>query len=151
MTDKKSHKNESRLIAAPVINQNPMGVLLPEPLLEFSQGSESRPTVVFRSEHLGEGNPVLGDQLMKEFIQALLQNPEPPQAMLFYNAAVYLVLDDSQVLEAIRQLAARGCEVLACKTSLQLLMPGRSPAVGRAAALAELTDRMRQARQLLWP
>lgn len=151
LPDRKNRKNGGLLTAAQAISQRPMSVLLPEPLLEFSQGSEARPTVVFRSEHLGEGNPVLGDQLMKELFQALLAYPEAPQALLFYNTAVYLVLDDSLVLDAMRQLAARGCEILACKTSLQILAPGRTPAAGRAAPLAELTDRMRQARQLLWP
>jgi len=151
LTERKPHSGNSRLHTPPVLNQQPIGVILPEPLLEFTSGGESRPTVAFRSEHIGEGNPVLGDQLMAQFLEALLAHPEPPLAMLFYNSAVYLTLDDSPVLDTLRKLADRGCEMLVCKTSLQMLSPGRPPAVGRPAAMAELTDRMRQARQMLWP
>ena len=136
---------------ATVISQSPLGVILPETMLDFSQGSEPQPTVVLRSESLGEGHPELGLQLMTEFFQALLDHPEPPAALLLYHSAVRLALDGSPVQDAIRQLAARGCEVLVCKTSLQKLAAGQRPLTGRVAALAELTDRMRQAGHLLWP
>ncbi len=151
MSERKSSKAARNHLAAPVISQNPLGVLLPEPLLEFSPGGDPQPTIALRSEHLGADNPVLGDQLTAEFLQALLRQHEAPQALLLYNTAVNLVLDTSPVLEAIRQLAARGCAVLACKTSLQILAPGQLPAVGRAVPMAELTDRMLQAPRLLWP
>ena len=128
-----------------------LNVILPEPLLELTRSHESRPTVVFRSEYLGEGNPVLGDQLMSEFLLSLLAHPEPPQALLFYNSAIHLTLEDSLVLESLRQLAARGSEILVCCTSLQMLAPEGKPAIGRPAAMIELTERMRQARLLLWP
>jgi hypothetical protein len=134
-----------------VLNHSTIGVVLPEPLLEFARSHETRPTIVFRSESVGEGNPVLGDQLMAEFLQALLAHPEPPQAMLFYNCAIHLTLDDSLVLEPLRQLAARGCEILVCQTSLQMLAPESEPAVGKPASMLELTNRMRQAHLLLWP
>lgn len=134
-----------------VINPNSLGVVLPVPMLDFKHSAEIRPTIVFRSESAGEGDPILGDKLMAEFLQALLIHPESPRAMLFYNSAIHLVLAESPLLEPIRQLASRGCEVLICRTSLQMLAPGQQPAVGTAAAMAELTDRMRQARLLLWP
>lgn len=136
---------------AAVLSQSPLGVILPETMLDFSRGSEQQPTIVLRSESLGEGNPELGRQLMAEFFRALLDHPEPPAALLLYHSAVRLVLDGSPVQDSVRQLAARGCEVLVCKTSLQALAAGQKPATGRSAALDELTDRMRQAGHLLWP
>jgi intracellular sulfur oxidation DsrE/DsrF family protein len=134
-----------------MLKSQPLNVILPDPLLAFTPGSDQRLTVVFRSERAGEDNPVLGDRLMIEFCQALLAHPDAPQALLFYNSGVHLVLDGSPVLDIIRQLAGRGSEVLACRTSLQLLAAESQPAVGRAAALAELVERMRQASLLLWP
>jgi len=151
LTERKNNKKNSQAITASALSQTPIGVLLPEPLLAFSQGGDPQPTVVLRSEHLGENNPVLGDRLMADFLQALQQHHEPPKALLLYNTAVNLVLETSPVLESIRQLAAKGCEVLACRTSLQVLAPDRMPVVGRAVPMCELTDRMLLARQILWP
>jgi hypothetical protein len=136
---------------ATLLTQNPLAVLMPETLLEFGGSREPRPTVIFRSEYTGEGDPVLGRRLTNEFVQALLDHPEPPQALLLYHSGVFLALDTSPVIDMLRQLMNRGSDILVCKTSLQYLAPDRLPAVGRPAPLAELIDRMRQAHLLLWP
>ncbi len=124
MPDKKTNRASHKAGTAKVLSQSPLGVLLPESLLEFSSSSEPRPTIVFRSEIMGEGDFELGAQLLSEFFQALLAHPEPPLALLFYNSAVKLVLKGSAVLDAISKLSSRGCEVLACRTSLQKLALG---------------------------
>ena len=136
---------------APVFSHATLGVLLPEPVLDFSAGGAGRLVVVFRSEYIGEGDPQLGGKLMQELLQALLDHPEPPRALLFYNSAVRLTQADSPVCGQLRQLSERGSALLICRSSLQALLPGHQPVVGRTAAFAELTDEMRQARQLLWP
>jgi hypothetical protein len=147
------NRNQSALEPAPAapLSQNALSVLLPEPLLEFDGIHDARPTVVFRSKHAGEGDPYLGSQLAAEYLEALYNHPEPPQTLLFYNSGIFLTLESSPVLELLRHLAKRGCEVLVCKTSLQALAPARQPAIGQVAPLAELIDRMRQAKCLLWP
>lgn len=135
----------------PVCKSTTVGVVLPESLLEFAHSHSCRPVVVFRSEQTGEGNPVLGDQLTAEFLQALLAHPEAPSAILLYNSAVHLALEDSLVLDSLRNLADRGCDIMICKTSLQMLVPDCEPAVGRPADMIEMLDRMRHAQKLLWP
>lgn len=134
-----------------VCKRSSIDVVLPETLLEFAHLQSGRPVVVFRSEQTGEGNPVLGDQLTIELLQALLSHPEPPAAVLFYNSAIHLTLEESQVLDPLRKLSDRGCDLLICKTSLQMLAPDCEPVVGRTADMIELVDRMRQANKLLWP
>jgi hypothetical protein len=136
---------------APIFSQNALEVLLPDPLMEYGGHRDSRLVVVFRSENAGEGDPVVGRILMAEYLQALLDHPEPPQALLFYHSAVQLVLEDSPFQDHVRKIASRGTEILACRTSLQLLAPGQQPCIGRAVPLATLIDRMRQASQVLWP
>jgi hypothetical protein len=132
-------------------SESTLEFLLPEPLFTFNDSQDSRPTVVFRSRYMGDGGQVLGERLVKEFLLALLAHPEAPRAILCFGTAVQLALDDSPYLDQLHQLAERGCEILICRTSLQSLAPGRQPSIGRAAALAELVDRMRQAHLLLWP
>jgi len=140
-----------KLSAATVRGSQTLGVLLPEPMLEITPGGRPDPTVILRSERLGEGDLELGSRLMKEFLQALLACPEPPQALLCYHSAVLLALEDSPVQDAMRQLEARGCEILVCASSLAALAGSRQLAAGRSATLAELVERMCKARQTLWP
>jgi hypothetical protein len=139
--------------AAPVsvFSPNSLEVLLPDPRMEFGSQHESRLVVVFRSEYAGEGDPLVGSILLAEYLQALLDHPVAPLALLFYHSGIRLVLDGSPVQDLIHKMAGRGTEILACRTSLLLLAPGQQPFAGRAASLAELIDRMRQASHLLWP
>lgn len=136
---------------ATILDAQAVNVVLPESLLEFSPSHGPRLVVVFRSEQTGAGNPVLGDQLTGEFLRALLTHPEAPAAILLYNSAVHLAQADSPVLTTLQTLAGRGCDILVCKTSLQILTPHDRPAVGRSADMVEMLDYLRQADKILWP
>jgi len=136
---------------APVFSQNSLEVLLPDTLPVFDGGRDGRLVVVFRTANVGDAGGPLSERLLKEYLQALLDHPEPPWAVLFYGSAVQLVLDESPVLDLLGRLAERGCELLACRSSLAELAAGRQPVVGRAAPLGQLVDRMRHAGTLLWP
>jgi hypothetical protein len=136
---------------APVFSQNPLEVVLPDPMPLFGDGREGRLVVVFRAATIGDADGLLADQLLREYLQALIDHPEPPLALLFYASGVRLTLDGSPVLDHLRSLLERGTDLLACRSSLSSIAPGRQPAVGRAAPLAHLIDQMRQAHVLLWP
>ncbi len=143
---------EKRTAGASTLTQTrPIGVVLPDPLLTEDYHAESLPTVVFRSQRMGEGDAELGEKLTAQFVAALLKHPEPPVAMLFYNSAVLLCLEGSALSEALRKLEVRGSELLVCKTSADKLAPDRQLAVGRACTMDELLSAMNNAQQLIWP
>ena len=130
-----------------------LGFILPDPLLDWAPSGGPGPTIALRSRELGDGSGSagLGRRLMAEFLQAACRFPQPPAAVIFYSGAVLLTLSDSQVLDSLKSLAGAGAELLICRASLLDLAEGRQPAVGRAAGWPELAERMRQARQVLWP
>ncbi len=135
------------------VKTDTLDFLLPDPLLDWQPSDGSGLIVAFRSAEIGGGSdrPDLGKRLMSEFLQAVGRFAPPPSALLFYGGSVALTRPDSPELPTLRQLAAKGTEILVCRISFEALAEGLKPAVGRLAGWPELADRMRLARQVLWP
>jgi selenium metabolism protein YedF len=81
--------------------------------------SGNRKTVVaVTSERMGSGDDELGTKLMVSFFRTLVMLEPAPSAVVFYNAGVKMALDDSPVLEHIRELAEKGTSVYLCTTCI---------------------------------
>ena len=79
----------------------------------------SRKTVVaVTSERMGSGDDKLGTKLMVSFFRTLVMLEPAPSAVVFYNAGVKMALDDSPVLEHIRELAEKGTSIYLCTTCI---------------------------------
>ena len=75
--------------------------------------------VVLSADHMGEGAEELGKILMKSFLYALTQQDELPDTILCYNGGAKLTCEGSESLEDLKDLAARGVEILTCGTCLK--------------------------------
>lgn len=157
MTEQNRRQRTAQVVRPAILTEGKaaenLGFILPDPLLDWTLSGGQGPTIALRSGVLGDGSGLagLGQRLMTEFLQAACRFPQPPAAVIFYSSAVLLTLPDSLVLDSLKVLAEAGTELLICRTSLLDLAEGRQPAVGRAAGWPELAERMRQARQMLWP
>jgi selenium metabolism protein YedF len=76
----------------------------------------SRTVFVISSDRLGRGDKDLGRQLMAKFVQQLQTQSPKPQAVLFYNAGVKLLVNGSPCLDGWRTLEHDGTDLLACGT-----------------------------------
>jgi selenium metabolism protein YedF len=76
-------------------------------------------TFLIQSEGLGRGDDELGHILMVNFLRLLGESAEKPAALLFWNAGVLLVCEDSWALAHLKTLEAKGVEILACTTCLE--------------------------------
>lgn len=86
---------------------------------EAGASPPSRGNVVFIASHeLGTGDPELGPVLMRMFILTLKESDPLPAAMIFVNSGVRLTTAGSLLLGDLRDLEARGVEVLSCGTCL---------------------------------
>jgi selenium metabolism protein YedF len=72
--------------------------------------------VVISSDKMGEGDDVLGQLLMSNFIKALKDLDRLPQKMVFYNRGVTLVTSGSTVIDHLKDLEKMGVELLLCAT-----------------------------------
>lgn len=73
--------------------------------------------ILFSNNKMGQGDDKLGEALMKSFMFALSES-NLPSAMLFVNGGVKLTTEGSDVLDTIKELEAKGVEVLSCGTCL---------------------------------
>lgn len=84
-----------------------------------SDENVSKNTVImFDKDKMGHGNDELGAVLIKGFIYTLTELEELPSALLFVNSGIKLTTTGSAVIEDIKQLEARGVEILSCGTCL---------------------------------
>ena len=106
--------------------------------------------VVFASDRMGQGDPALGEILMRAFLQSLVQM-EMPQKLLFYNRGVFLTLDDSQVLAELKGLEEMGVALLVCGTCLDFYKVRERLAVGQVSNMFTILESQMQADRIIRP
>ena len=70
------------------------------------------------SSTFGQGAEELGRILIKGLVYAFSQADEVPHRIVFFNDGARLTCEGSEMLDDIRELERRGCEVLTCGTCL---------------------------------
>lgn len=86
---------------------------------EATSQPHSRTTVVaVTSEKMGIGDDELGARLIVTFFRTLVMVEPAPSAIVFYNSGVKLAMDDSPVLDYIRELLEKGTSVYLCTTCI---------------------------------
>ena len=107
--------------------------------------------VVLSADHMGEGAEELGKILMKSFLYALTQQDELPDTILCYNGGAKLTCEGSESLEDLKDLAARGVEILTCGTCLNFYGITEKLQVGSVTKMYAIVERMRSADRVIKP
>ncbi|HFC98579.1 MAG TPA: sulfurtransferase-like selenium metabolism protein YedF [Thermosulfurimonas dismutans] len=115
-----------------------------------------RPEGIFRvilvdSDRMGEGDEELGRKLMVNFLQTLPQVSPLPQALIFYNRGVFLTVEGSPVLSALRELEGKGVKILSCWTCLSHYDLEDKLRVGQASNMYEILSLLMRADRVLRP
>lgn len=113
--------------------------------------AKQKRVVVIASDCMGEGDPVLGRQLLKGFIFALTQLEELPDTMLFYNGGAAMTCEESPALADLKSLAERGVEILTCGTCLNHYGLTERLAVGEATNMYVIAETMMNAGSVIKP
>jgi selenium metabolism protein YedF len=74
--------------------------------------------LLLTSSGLGEGEPDLGEKLLRAFLTQLLEHGSVPARIICINSGIFLTTEGSAVLDLMRQLEEQGSEVLSCGTCL---------------------------------
>lgn len=108
-----------------------------------------RVVVIVNGEQMGRGDDGLGAKLQGNFFRTLVGIEPKPDTIVFYNSAVRLLAPDSVSLEALKQLADSGVDLLACVTCLEFYALTEKIAVGFVSNMREITQRMLSAAKVI--
>ncbi len=115
----------------------------PEAVAALSSAPAAGPLVLVISEdQMGRGNRELGGVLVRSFFHTLGEIEPRPDVIIFFNAGVWLVADNSPVLEDLCSLEASGMSLLACGTCLDYFELRERLAVGRVSNMYEIAETM---------
>ena len=115
-------------------------------------GKDRGPFVVILSDnHMGRGDDVLGDVLIRSFIHTLLQLNPLPDTIICYNAGVKLAMKDSAVLDDLQQLGQAGVDILVCGTCVNYFGLAGQVAAGHISNMYDIAETMAGATRLLRP
>ncbi|MDP3386368.1 MAG: sulfurtransferase-like selenium metabolism protein YedF [Eubacteriales bacterium] len=95
---------------------------------------------VIGSNLLGRGSEELGKILMKGFIYTLTQMEYPPSKIVFLNAGIYLTCIESESLDDLKQLMAKGTGIVSCGTCLNFFNLADKLAVGEVSNMYEIVE-----------
>ena len=102
--------------------------------------------VILRTDRIGEGDPQLGERILRTFLQKVHALPRL-EALLFYNAGVKLVGPESPVRAELTLLEENGVDLVPCGTCLESC--GVTPAVGRVGSMDEILSEIAKAEKVL--
>ena len=112
---------------------------------------KKRKVVVISKDHMGEGDEKLGKTLLKGFVFALRQLDELPAVILFFNGGVRLTCEGSESLEDLKDLAAKGVEILSCGTCLNFYGLSEKLCVGGVTNMYSIVETMANADLIIKP
>ncbi len=122
----------------------------PEYISCVPQGQKNT-VVVISSDKMGEGDPELGQILIKGFIYSLTQLEKLPDTVLFYNKGAFLTCEDSPVLEDLRTLEKEGTKICTCGTCLDFYKMKEKLAVGNIVNMYVIVETQSKADLIIKP
>ncbi len=106
--------------------------------------------VFIGKDHVGEGDPTLGYNLMKMFLYTLSESADLPASVLFMNGGVKLPAGgEQQVIDSLNALIGKGVEVLVCGACLNFYNISDQLAVGKVSNMYEILSRMQAASKVI--
>lgn len=110
------------------------------------------PLVVYiGADRMGRDEDELGRILVRGFLHTLNEVSPRPDALVFVNTGVRLVIKDSPVLEDLQTLNERGVDILACGTCLNYLELTDQVAIGTVSNMYDIAETLLGAGKVVAP
>ena len=121
-----------------------------EPAREAAPVAQKKDWVLFVGKDIvGDGDRMLGANLMRMLFYTLTQSEDLPGAVLFMNSGVLLAAEDEQIISHLKELRSRGVEVLVCGTCLNFYSLTDPLAVGTVSNMYDILTRMQTASKVV--
>ena len=123
-----------------------------EPAIEAAScGCGGGLVVAITSKQMGGGEPELGETLMKAFLFALTKQDQLPETVILYNSGAFLSCEGSDSLDDLRELEARGVNIMTCGTCLNYYGITDKLAVGGISNMYDIVDKLERASRVVRP
>ena len=111
--------------------------------------AEKKLVIFADSDTVGRGSDELGSVLMRSFLYTLKDIQPTPWRIIFMNAGVRLVTEDSPSIEVLRELEIAGAEILACGTCLDYFHLKDKVRAGRISNMYEILSSLAEATNII--
>lgn len=107
-------------------------------------------TVFIGKDCVGAGDEALGHNLMKMALYTLSQSDNVPETVIFMNSGVRLPSSSEvQIIDSIKALAAKGCQIIACGTCLDYYGLKADLKVGKISNMYEIIEKMQNSPKVI--
>lgn len=111
--------------------------------------NQSNWVVFVGKDAIGEGDPILGDSLIKMYFYTIAQGEDLPKAIIFMNNGVKLPTLNHQVIEHLKVLSEKGCELMVCGACLNFYKLEDKLQVGAISNMYAITEEMSKAAKVI--
>jgi selenium metabolism protein YedF len=114
----------------------------------FSKGNF---VIAFSSDIMGDGDRILGQILIENFIKSVKDLDILPGKIVFYNRGVYLGSESSPMVGHISDLEKMGVEIFLCSTCIDHYSLSQKIKVGKLSNMYEIVQIMASAGNVIKP
>lgn len=107
--------------------------------------------IAFSRNRMGSGSEELGEILMKAFVNTIKEVEPLPSHLIFYNAGIFLAIEDSSLLQPLRELQEMGVEVLVCGTCADYYEKKEQVRVGTISNMYTILETLSAAGHVVQP
>jgi selenium metabolism protein YedF len=105
--------------------------------------------VMISTNRMGRGDDALGESLMINFVKTLKEMGPELWRLVFVNSGVKLAIDDSSVLEELKELESAGLSILVCGTCLSYFDLLDRKKVGETTNMLDIVTAMQLADKVI--
>ena len=107
--------------------------------------------LVLDSAGMGDGEPDLGEKLIKAFLKALLETGNLPEKIICMNSGIFLTTTGSPVLGIMKDFVEEGTEILSCGTCLDYYGRKDRLEIGQPTNMKDTVKAMLHSKKVIKP
>jgi len=106
--------------------------------LEDLKANSASTVIIVNNDGMGAAEEALRHKLLRVYLTMLKENGFYPGAICFYAGGVKMAVEDSPVLDLLRELEAKGVRLILCSTCLQYFGLSDKVAVGIVGGMSDI-------------
>lgn len=105
--------------------------------------------LLIKSSMLGDGEPDLGEKLLRAFLAQLLESGSIPARIICMNTGIFLTTEGSSMQDLLEQFESRGSEILSCGTCLEYYKRADRLTIGTPTNMRDTVDALLNFKKIL--